>query len=195
LNIPYFRPGTVKTALRGCNGVVKDRSMKCADFTRRFLPLEGEVIAAGDRWGNDKISALHSPLQLESFMNVFFARKLRKNPTEAEYRLWVYLKKRQLFGHKFRRQHPIGPFIVDFACVEQKLLIELDGGGHAKQKIYDHRRTAWLSERGYRVLRFWNNEVLTNVRGVLEIIASKLPPPPATRIGGDLPLEGEDKFP
>lgn len=143
------------------------------------------MVVAGDRWGQtlrvrDMIWAppsQNSPLQQERLMNTFYARKLRKNPTQAEYRLWYFLQKRRLLGHKFRRQQPIGPFIIDFACMEQKLLIELDGGGHATQKNYDHSRTAWLASRGYCVLRFWNNEVTSNIRGVLEVIMRKLPPP------------------
>ena len=109
------------------------------------------------------------------------ARELRINATDAERRLWSKLRLRQLEGARFRRQHPIGPYIVDFICLEQKLVIELDGGQHADAVEYDEARTAWLAASGYHVLRFWNNEVLRNIAGVLEAILEALggwdPPP------------------
>jgi very-short-patch-repair endonuclease len=110
-------------------------------------------------------------------MNTFFSRKMRKAPTKAERVLWEFLRKRRIEGYKFRRQQPMGSYIVDFICFEKRLIIELDGGQHATNKQYDHDRTAWLSARGYRVLRFWNNEVLTNTNGVLTVIHRYLPPP------------------
>jgi very-short-patch-repair endonuclease len=82
--------------------------------------------------------------------------------TEAERFVWYHLRKNQFGGFRFRRQHPIGPFIVDFVCLERKLVIELDGGQHATQTEEDARRTAWLNERGYRVYRLWNNEAFTD---------------------------------
>lgn len=118
-------------------------------------------------------------------MNIYFARKLRKNPTEAEYRLWWHLQKRRLNGHKFRRQKPIGPFIVDFVCLERMLVIELDGGFHRSMKDYDCERTLRLKEMGYQTLRFWNREVLMNLEVVLEQIERALGPHPT------LPLKGE----
>src|SRR5437870_1177253 len=89
-----------------------------------------------------------------------FARHLRKNLTDAEQFVWGRLRYRQLGGFKFRRQHPLGPFTVDFVCLERKLVIELDGGQHAERAEEDARRTAWLTERGYRVFRLWNNEAI-----------------------------------
>ena len=80
--------------------------------------------------------------------------------TDAEKLLWQFLRDRQLGGYKFRRQHHIGPFIVDFVCLKKKLIIEVDGGQHGKQLESDANRSDYLKERGYRVLRFWNNEVL-----------------------------------
>jgi very-short-patch-repair endonuclease len=109
-------------------------------------------------------------------MNTFFARKLRRNPTPAEYKLWWHLQKRRLNGLKFRRQKPIGPFIVDFVCLEVKLIVELDGNSHRKNRDYDQNRTDWLLHHGYRVLRFWNNEVDTNLEGVIATIRRVLPP-------------------
>jgi very-short-patch-repair endonuclease len=108
------------------------------------------------------------------------ARSLRSNLTDAEQLLWQALRQKQLHGNRFRRQHPIGKYIADFACIEQKLVIELDGGQHQEQAIYDAQRTAFIETQGWRVLRFWNNEVLGNLAGVLRKIAEELkvlPPP------------------
>ena len=98
------------------------------------------------------------------------ARKLRNEPTDDEYRLWYFLSSRQVSGVKFRRQAPIGDYIVDFVSFERKLIIELDGGQHAKHRAYDDKRTKWLEGQGFRVLRFWNYEVSENVDAVLEDI-------------------------
>ena len=98
------------------------------------------------------------------------AKSLRKNQTEAESKLWHYLRNKQLHGFKFRRQQPLGNYIVDFVCFEKKLIIEVDGGQHAENGDADLRRTQWLNERGYRVIRFWNNEVLNHCSGVLDKI-------------------------
>jgi very-short-patch-repair endonuclease len=87
------------------------------------------------------------------------AQKLRNNATDAERMLWQHLSRRQLEGFKFSRQIPVGPFICDFMCRERKLIVELDGGQHAENNR-DVARTAFLEAQGYRVLRFWNNEVL-----------------------------------
>ncbi|WP_445367276.1 endonuclease domain-containing protein [Methylomonas sp. BW4-1] len=98
------------------------------------------------------------------------ARSLRKNQTEAERVIWQQLRNRQLLGCKFRRQQVIGPFIVDFVCLEPKLIIEVDGGQHAEQQEYDQNRSQYLQRLGYRVLRFWNHEVLQNTPAVMEAI-------------------------
>jgi len=102
------------------------------------------------------------------------ARRLRRRLTDAERALWRNLRDRQLDGHKFRRQHPLGRFVVDFVCLEERLVVELDGGQHALRKNADTARTAWLNREGYRVLRFWNNEVLRNTDGVLAEILRTL---------------------
>ncbi|MCH8998490.1 MAG: endonuclease domain-containing protein [Proteobacteria bacterium] len=99
------------------------------------------------------------------------ARTLRRRSTDAERLLWHHLRGRQLAGLKFRRQHVLGPYIVDFICLERNLIIEVDGGQHAVQPERDARRDAWLAEQGYRVLRFWNHEVHGNIEGVLETVA------------------------
>jgi adenine-specific DNA-methyltransferase len=94
--------------------------------------------------------------------------------TDAEQLLWRSLRSKQLNGHRFRRQHPIAQYIADFACIEQKLVVEIDGGQHQEQVEYDERRTAFLQKQGWQVLRFWNNDVLNNLDGVLSIIAENL---------------------
>jgi very-short-patch-repair endonuclease len=98
------------------------------------------------------------------------ARELRSKLTDAEQRLWQALRRRQVAGVKFRRQQPIGDFIVDFVCFERRLIVEVDGGQHAEQVSYDEQRTQWLEARGYRVLRFWNNDVLADTEGVAQAI-------------------------
>ena len=98
---------------------------------------------------------------------------LRQAMPEAEVRLWHQLRDRRLMGHKFRRQHSIGPFIADFACVAVRLVIELDGSQHAQAEAADARRTAFLEAEGWAVIRFWNARVLTDMDNVLrEIIAA-----------------------
>jgi very-short-patch-repair endonuclease len=98
------------------------------------------------------------------------ARSLRKKQTRAEHFLWRNLRARQLDGAKFRRQVPVGNYIVDFVSFEKKIIIELDGGQHAETTARDAARDAWLQGRGYRVLRFWDNEIFQNTEGVLEVI-------------------------
>jgi len=98
------------------------------------------------------------------------SRDLRKNPTDAEAKLWRYLRHKQIDGYKFRRQHPLGQYVVDFVCLETMLVIEVDGGQHAESIRRDERRTAFLEKQGFRVLRFWNNEVLGNINGVIATI-------------------------
>jgi very-short-patch-repair endonuclease len=94
--------------------------------------------------------------------------------TFAERLLWAQLRQRELDGFKFRRQHPIGRFIVDFVCIEARVVVEIDGGQHAGRRVRDEARTAWLNGQGYRVLRFWNNEVLQATDAVREAIRSAL---------------------
>jgi len=101
------------------------------------------------------------------------ARQMRREPTEAEKRLWRLLRDRQLGAFKFRRQEPLGRYIVEFVCFERKLIVEVDGGQHA-DSAYDALRDAWLRSKGFEVLRFWNDEVLSNPSGVQFMIAAKL---------------------
>jgi very-short-patch-repair endonuclease len=107
------------------------------------------------------------------------AREMRANPTAAERRLWTMLRDRRMPAVKFRRQHVIAPYIVDFACPERALIIEADGSQHA-ESMSDRPRDAYLRARGFYVLRFWNNDVLENPSGVFEMIAAALhtPHPP-----------------
>jgi len=117
------------------------------------------------------------------------ARRLRKNSTLAERKLWRYLRSRSLGGFKFVRQEPIGPYVVDFVCREKRLVIEVDGGQHAESKR-DAVRDQWLIEHRYRILRVWNNEVIGNIEGVWETVfaaaSAATPPHP-----DPLPASGE----
>jgi very-short-patch-repair endonuclease len=113
------------------------------------------------------------------------AKTLRTNQTEAEQRLWFHLRAHRFMGLKFKRQKPMGRYIVDFVCIERRLIIELDGGQHTEQVAYDQHRDAWLHSQGYTVLRFWNNEVMQQLEGVLEQIrgAIALSPGPSPTCG------------
>ena len=119
-----------------------------------------------------------------------FARKLRVLSTDVEQKLWNRLRNKAIFNHKFRRQHTLGPYIVDFACLERHLIVEIDGGQHAHQLDRDRKRTEFLTTKGFHVLRFWNNEVQENLEGVLsaiEIALSSPHPDPLPQAG-----EGEE---
>jgi very-short-patch-repair endonuclease len=116
------------------------------------------------------------------------ARRLRRDQTDAERALWFRLRDRRLRGWKFRRQMPINRYVVDFCCESAHLIIELDGGQHAEQRAADAERTAALEAQGYLVLRFWNNDVLRNMDGVLQTIvdtASPEPPHPSPLPDGE----------
>ena len=103
------------------------------------------------------------------------ARRLRKRPTDAEQRLWRALRRQQIGGMAFRRQHPVGSYVLDFYCPDIGLGIEVDGGQHNEDaRAYDERRERWLASRGIAMIRFWNNEVLTNLDGVLTEIVRKI---------------------
>ena len=101
------------------------------------------------------------------------SREMRNNPTDAERRLWSYLRASQFCGARFTRQHQIGDFIADFACRKLRLAIELDGGQHA-ESVVDAGRTRVIEAYGYKVIRFWNDEVLSNIDGVLTILAEEI---------------------
>jgi very-short-patch-repair endonuclease len=121
-------------------------------------------------------------------MSIDNARRLRNGATDAERKLWSALRHKQLDDFKFRRQVPIGDFVAYFACLSARLIIEVDGGQHDVEREKDAARTAWLKSRGYRVIRFWNNDVLENLEGVVQIIRTALhdhpPPYPPPQGGG-----------
>ena len=156
-----FDPVRAKTALKRSSHITP--------------PLRGSRQAKGvspqaRRWG--EIKRRYSPQTLRK------ARTLRQAGTDAEGLLWHFLRNKQLDDCKFRRQQPIGPYIADFACLSRKLLIELDGSQHAERHAYDEKRDAFLEEKGYRTLRFWNNEVFEHCFGVLERVYEALTSPP-----------------
>lgn len=133
-----------------------------------------------------------------------FARQLRAAQTDAETLLWSRLRGHRLFGLKFRRQQPVGACIVDFFCAEKRLIVELDGGQHQDRAGYDAGRDAWLKTEGYTVLRYWNNEVMGNLEGVLGDICrcagvlEKGPPSPQPlppRRGGAKPADASGLSP
>jgi very-short-patch-repair endonuclease len=102
------------------------------------------------------------------------ARRLRRDATDVERRLWYELRNAQMAGASFRRQHPAGRYILDFYCRALQLAVELDGGQHARAESRDHQRDEWLKQRGVTVLRFWNSDITKNLHGVLEVIAGKI---------------------
>ncbi len=123
--------------------------------TRETLPLEG----GGKRVGVKRLTGV--------------ARRLRKYSTDTEQRLWGHLRDKQIEGFKFRRQQPVGPYVVDFVNLEKKVVVELDGGQHAIS-ARDKIRDEWLLAEGYKVVRFWDNQVFSNLEGVLEAIRDAL---------------------
>jgi crossover junction endodeoxyribonuclease RuvC len=131
-------------------------------------------------------------------MSTNLARTLRHNSTEAEKRVWHLLRSRQI-GTKFRRQQPIEGYIVDFVSFDRRLVIEIDGGQHADASGYEERRTRCLEANGFRILRFWNNEVMENEEGVYETILTALRAAPAPSpshargVGPFLSREGRGK--
>ncbi|MHB0986429.1 MAG: endonuclease domain-containing protein [Sulfuricella sp.] len=111
------------------------------------------------------------------------AKVLRSKQTDAEQRLWYHLRAHRFMGLKFKRQKPLGRYIVDFVCLERRLIIEIDGGQHAEQMAYDQHRDAWLRSQGYTVLRFWNNDVMQQLENVLEQFRCSLSPSPSPTSG------------
>lgn len=120
------------------------------------------------------------------------ARSLRGSMTKAEVFLWMQLHRRALSGARFRRQHPIGPYIADFACPAAKLVVEVDGATHwmPEELAHDAQRTKYIESKGWTVLRVTNLDVYGNIDGVWQAIAARLAPPP--RVARDLPASGED---
>lgn len=114
--------------------------------------------------------------------NVEFARKLRKEQTPQESKFWSIVRNHKFYSLEFRRQYPMGDYIVDFICREKKIIIELDGGQHNELENveYDKQRSLYLEKRGYKVIRFWNNDIDDNIEGVYEILKNScnIHPPP-----------------
>ncbi len=146
---------------------VKDNLLRMVDTIRTLLQFPGRKHTSpggtpGEGGGGRKSELLQR------------AREMRKNPTPAEDALWKVLRKKNLEKFKFRRQHPMGNYIVDFYCPEKKLVIEVDGGQHSEQENQDAERSCFLESRGCHVIRFWNNEVMENISGVVEVILEEL---------------------
>jgi very-short-patch-repair endonuclease len=139
-----------------------------------FLPSPASGRGAGGE-GNKEIQTSPRPPTPIPADKLAFARKLRQEQTDAEQLIWGLVRNRRLKNAKFRRQHPLGPYILDFYCPEHKLAIELDGGQHGERQAYDHQRDQWLAGQGVRVLRFWNDQVLTQTEAVLEVVWHALP--------------------
>src|SRR3989344_6096382 len=127
-------------------------------------------------WGHEKRSLLPPGEGTGMRARIInqLSKNLRKNQTKAEIKIWRHLKNRALSGFKFRRQCPIGPYIVDFVCFEKMVVIEIDGGQHAEHVKKDSRRTEYLKSRGLKVIRFWNNEVLGDTDSVFSVIQATL---------------------
>jgi len=117
------------------------------------------------------------------------ARQLRKNATDAESKIWKMLRNRHFSSFKFRRQEPLGRYIVDFVCYEKKIVVETDGGQHCERKGYDEKRTGWLNNKGFKVLRFWNNDVMKDFAAVKQVIWENLKSVPSPESS---PTRGEE---
>lgn len=118
---------------------------------------------------NKRVYFCKRPLYNKNMKNTKLARVLRKNSTISENKLWNLLRNRQFHNLKFKRQYPISKYIVDFVCIEKSLIIELDGGQHNEDKniLIDNERTKVLEDLGFTVIRFWNNDILENIEGVM----------------------------
>ena len=155
---------------------------ECAVFMEPVIPVQVEiapppiVIAcpaafAGSIGGGQGGGPLHKRTTPKTFAH---AKELHRNPTPAETKLWAQLRAHRMGNVHFRNQHAIGNYVVDFCAPRKKLIIELDGSQHLEQEEYDTERTTVLESKGYRILRFWNNDVLNNLDAVLKVIWSAL---------------------
>ena len=141
----------------------KNNDKQWVDFSPPFYGFQNGGGAGGGMF--------HKRTKPEIFSNAY---NLRHNQTPAENKLWQILRMHQLNNVHFRRQHAIGPYIVDFCSPRQKIIIEVDGGQHLEQQEYDNERTAFFESRGFRVLRFWNNEIMQNLDQVVCVIIETL---------------------
>jgi adenine-specific DNA-methyltransferase len=132
----------------------------------------------------------HHPAKLPEDIRTY-AREMRQGMTDAEALLWQLLRNRRVAGAKFRRQHPVGRYILDFYCDELKLGVELDGGQHGDAIAYDEKRDEWLRMQGIRILRFWNNQMLAETEAVMEAIYQALTDSESKAAKAPLPQAGE----
>ena len=139
-----------------------------------FSPAEGEGLSSSPLAGEE--GARREAVGRRGGSLLPMAKRMRREPTEAERTLWKLLRGKRLFGWKFKRQQPIGRYIVDFVCFESRLIVEADGSQHAESHA-DCERDIYLGQQGFRVLRLWNNEILNNPEGVATVIAAALEPP------------------
>jgi adenine-specific DNA methylase len=181
--IAYLWARTVRCEAPNCGAEIPlVRSFwlcKKPDRKRALRPRITQPSPSGRGWRAAPGEGYHGPYELPK-EHLAFARSLRQQQTDAETKMWYLLRDRRLAGKKFRRQHPIPPYVVDFYCHEASLVIEIDGGQHAEQRRYDEARTRHFQERGLKVLRFWNHEVLKETEAVLHAIWVALhePSPP-----------------
>ncbi len=164
----------------------------------RYPPVEQTVPSPGNQEGEQTVPSPirggglgRGPYTARRREILANAKELRKRTTDAEKIIWSVLRRSQMGGYKFRRQYSIGSYVADFACLEKQLIIELDGGQHSEQQSYDQKRDTFLREAGFTVLRFWNNEVIDNLDGVIEVIWQTLQAPllssPRKRVEGTIP--------
>ena len=149
------------------------------------LPPEREGSTRRRRAGEGLLSRPKASDQAYDRLPTQRSRDLRNNPTPAERKIWSALSNRQLGGVRFNRQVVIRPYICDLVARSVKLIIEIDGGQHGNSIDYDEARTVFLEAKGYRVLRFWNNDVMENLEGVVATISGALKSPPPARAGGE----------
>jgi DNA repair protein RecO (recombination protein O) len=181
----YVSPKSGRAVCRDAGEPYKQKMLPLPQFLLpNKLPLPNLPPQAGE--GKSK-SPLPAGGRVREGVNlVQYARELRANQTEAETKLWHHLRAHRFDGYSFRSQYPIDEkYIADFVCLEKKLIIEVDGGQHAEQVEYDQMRSEFMEEKGFDIIRFWNNEVMENLEGVLTLIAEKLktssPPLPRKR--------------
>jgi adenine-specific DNA methylase len=189
--IAYLWARTVKCESPNCGAEIPlMRSFWLCKKANRKRALRYKVVRepspAGRGWREAPGEGYHGPNVIPDEL-LKFARNLRKQQTDAETKMWHLLRNRRLAGKKFRRQHPIPPYVVDFYCHEAALVVEIDGGQHAEARRYDDARTAFLEKKGLQVIRFWNNEVLGEIEAVLQVIWDALhePSPPTPLPGGE----------
>ena len=149
--------------------------------TRRLAVMESQIPSPPS---GERVQGEGERIGKRNTVRIRQARSLRQRQTATERALWARVRNRQVPGAKFRRQYPVGFYIADFCCTEHRLIIELDGGHHAARSEEDRRRTAYLEAQGYRVLRFWDNEVLRQVDAVLEQITKALSDPHPSPLPG-----------